>query len=137
MIVGRGYLGLKQPNQQVAVVAQTVCGESIVNEYTGIINAAEGIGANALVDLVKKITNKGGPGEDAVCHYVILHDASLRGDKGAIDGLHEKFLQSLKSRQAVEQFYNLGITKQNAEVMVQIGKEGATQDSQDGSAGEG
>ena len=81
MVMGRLHVGLKEPSQDIAPTAKMICGEDMIKEYRSIIAAPNGYGPTALEGLVKKISERGGPGDDAVCHYIVLHDASLRNDR--------------------------------------------------------
>lgn len=136
LLLGRLQVSLKEPGQEVAVVGKTICDEDIIKDYQAVISGSQGYGATSLNPVVGKIKNKGGPANDATCHFIMLHDASLKNDRQNMDKLKETFVRSLKSRQVVESFYKLGINEQNVNVLVEIGKSEAT-GSGDGSPGEG
>mgnify|MGYP001643464275 CR=1 FL=1 len=133
MMTGRLYIGLKEPSQDIAPAAKTICGEDIIKEYQSIVAAPNGYGPTALEGLVKKVSEHGGP----VCHYIVLHDASLRNDRQRIDQIHQELINSMKMRQAVEPFYRLGISQDTVKALVEIGKADAGAGNKDGTSGQG
>ena len=137
MMTGRLYIGLKEPSQDIAPAAKTICGEDIIKEYQSIITAPNGYSPTAFEGLIKKISEHGGPSNDAVCHYVVLHDASLRNDRQRIDQIHQELINSMKMRQAVEPFYRLGVSRDTVKALVEIGKADAGAGNNDGTSGQG
>ena len=137
MVMGRLHVGLKEPSQDIAPTVKMICGEDMIKEYRSIIAAPNGYGPTALEGLVKKISERGGPGDDTVCHYIVLHDASLRNDRQRIDQIHQGLINSMKMRQSVEPFYRLGISQDTVKALVEIGKADAGAGNKDGTPGQG
>lgn len=136
VLLGRLQIAFKEPRQELAVVGRTICNEEIVDEYLSIIRGQQGYGATALQSLVDKVRQRGGPADDATCHFILLHDASLRGDHQNMEKLKSTFLHSMSSRQVVDMFYKLGITPQNVDALVEMGRAEVTENGDSGS-GEG
>ena len=42
MVMGRLHVGLKEPSQDIAPTAKTICGEDIIKEYQSTIAAPNG-----------------------------------------------------------------------------------------------
>ncbi len=137
MVMGRLYIGLKEPGHDIAPAARTVCSEDIIKEYQLIISAPNGYGPTALEGLVKNISERGGPGDDTACYYIALHDASLRNDRQRIDQMHQGLTNSMKMRQAVELFYRLGVSQDVVKALVEMGKSDAGAGNKDGTSGQG
>ncbi|QQS21672.1 hypothetical protein IPM09_04105 [Candidatus Saccharibacteria bacterium] len=91
VLLGYGYIGIKQPSQQVRLVAD-VCDKKIVDQYNAAFDDISKQPAR-LSQLEKTIVSRSGYRDDSTCLYILTQ-------KSLVDGntvIATSYLSSLKS----------------------------------------
>lgn len=90
-----------------------VCGRDILEQYNATVKTAEELGsdANTFDDVANTVKQKQGYEHDIVCSYILLKQASVKGDPDTAKSTARRINESFDKPQDVELIMEIGLTK--------------------------